>query len=228
MNQPLVKELAELGLLDEALLAEHGSVLNTVRPVSYAPNDTLYRAGEDSEILHIIRNGLVKLVVNLPNGRTRIVRLHKRSSMIGLNGLMNQPHEHSAIAVDDVDTYQIPHTVFRGWKEQEPQLYNQLLEKWYAYLNYADTWITDFSSGSIKGRVARLIKFLIRFESETGPQIVELLSTDEMADMLGVTPESVSRVIAEFKREGILQAIENNPESLFSCNLDKLEKQSMQ
>jgi CRP-like cAMP-binding protein len=48
-----------------------------------------------------------------------------------------------------------------------------------------------------------------------------------MSEILGVTPESVSRVVAEFKREGILSTIENNTESLFSCDLDKLKQETV-
>jgi CRP-like cAMP-binding protein len=54
--------------------------------------------------------------------------------------------------------------------------------------------------------------------------VIELLTTDEMADTLGVTAESVSRVIAELKREAVLEPIENNSESLFTCDLESLEK----
>ncbi|MDZ7662940.1 helix-turn-helix domain-containing protein [Thiohalophilus sp.] len=58
----------------------------------------------------------------------------------------------------------------------------------------------------------------------TAPDVVELLTTDEMADILGVTAESVSRVIAELKRESVLDPIKNNNESLFTCDLEALEK----
>ena len=54
--------------------------------------------------------------------------------------------------------------------------------------------------------------------------MAELLTTEEMSEILGVTPESVSRVVAEFKREGILQPIENNDESLFTFDRKKLEQ----
>lgn len=222
-HHELQKELANLGFLDTTVLAQQPSLLNSVCSNTYQHNELIYRSGEASKLLFIVRSGMLKLTTYLPNGRTRIVRLHKRGSLIGLDGLMGESHEHTAIAIDDVEVFQIPHSVFHRWKDEQPQLYNRLLEHWYEYLNYADTWITDFSTGSVKGRVARLLKFLANFESDTAPQIIEMLTTDEMAEILGVTPESVSRVVAEFKRGNILQAIENNTESFFTCNLERLE-----
>ena len=76
-------------------------------------------------------------------------------------------------------------------------------------LNIADAWITQFSTGSIKARVARLITFLSYLETETPPDFVELLTCEEMASVLGVTTESVSRTLADFKRQQILQRVGN-------------------
>lgn len=228
MMENMQTELAKVGFLNESLLAGQKALLDSVSVHTYKSGETIYTNDGESKLLFVIREGLVKLLTYLPNGRTRIVRLHKRGSMIGLDGLMNQSHEHTAIAIDEVSVFQIPHTELLRWRDEEPRLYSYLLEKWHEYLGYADTWITDFSTGTVKGRVARLIRFLAKFEIETGPQIVELPTTEEMSEILGVTPESVSRVVAEFKRASILEPIENNSESLFSCDLDKIEQESQE
>lgn len=222
--EDLITELVNLGFLSAETLAKQPRLLESLSHGKYQHGEVIYHEGEESHLLYIIRHGMLKLINHLPNGRSRIVRLHKRGSLLGLDGLMDEEHEHTAIAVDEVELYKVPHNLFRHWKEEEPRLYNQLLEHWREYLNHADTWITEFSTGSVKGRVARLLRYLARFESETGPQVVELLTTDEMADILGVTAESVSRVIAELKREMILEPIENNAESLFTCDLERLEQ----
>ncbi|MFO8023573.1 Crp/Fnr family transcriptional regulator [Thiohalophilus sp.] len=222
----LQTELSKLGFLDGEILADQPRLLESISQVTYQSGEVIYHGGEGSHLLFLVRQGRLKLISHLPNGRSRIVRLHKRGSLIGMEGLMGDEHEHTAIAIDEVAIYKIPHHIFQQWKEDEPRLYNRLLEHWHEYLNYADTWITEFSTGSVKGRVARLLRFLADFESETGPHVVELLTTDEMAEILGVTAESVSRVIAEFKRESVLDPIENNSESLFTCDLETLEQLS--
>lgn len=226
MNTRILNELAELDFLDESALKSQPSLLAAVSENRYQPGETIYLRDDVSRSVFVVREGLVKLLAYLPNGQSRIVRLHKPGSMIGMDGLMDLNHQHEAVAIHTVRVFQIPHAELLRLKQNEPQLYNGLLEKWHQYLTYADTWITDFSTGKIRGRVARLVRFLARFDEDTGPQIVELLTTEEMAEVLGVTPESVSRVIAEFKREGILEEIENNPESLFSCDLRRLREET--
>ena len=226
MNPDIKSELASLGFLDEAALEAQPSLLTSVSEHSFQPGEPIYQYNAESKSVFVVREGLVKLLTHLPNGQSRIVRLHKPGSMIGMDGLMDVSHQHSAVAVDAVKAFQVPHAELLRMKENEPQLYADLLEKWHEYLIYADTWITDFSTGKVWGRVARLVRFLARFDEDTEPQIVELLTTEEMSEILGVTPESVSRVIAEFKREGILESIENNPESLFVCDLRRLRQEA--
>lgn len=228
MPSKIIGELAALGFLDEAALQARSGLLLTVSERSYAPDETIYQSGDESRSLFVLREGLVKLVTYLSNGQSRIVRLHKPGSMIGMDGLLGESHSHTAIAVGAVRAFVIPHSELLSLKQEEPQHYANLLEKWHEYLTYADTWITEFSTGKIRARVARLVRFLARFDEDTGPQIVELLTTDEMADILGVTPESVSREIADFKREGILESIENNPEPLFSCDLSRLRQETIE
>jgi CRP/FNR family transcriptional regulator len=102
--------------------------------------------------------------------------------------------------------------------------YLELTEQWHHYLREADVWITQFSTGSIRSRVARLITFLYYLEKEINPGYVRLLSGEEMASILGVTPESVSRVIAEFKRQHIVEPVTTQSEVLFKHDKDRLSQ----
>ena len=227
MKSDIVNELAALGFLDAQALQARPALLAAISERAYEPDETIYQHEDESRSLFIVREGLVKLITYLSNGQCRIVRLHKPGSMIGMEGLLGSSHGHTAVAVGAVEVFEAPLSELLSLKDEAPQLYAGLLEKWYEYLTWADTWITEFSTGKIRARVARLVHFLARFEEDTGPQVVELLTTEEMSDILGVTPESVSRVIADFKREGILEGIENNPESLYSCDLPRLRRETV-
>lgn len=218
-------ELAKLGLPEE-MIAALTPAIAAARRVDYAPGDTLYHEGTEIEALLVIHRGRVKLVNYLENGRARIVRLHNRGAVIGLNGLMDEAHAHTAVAIDAVSLYHLPMHLIKPVKDDDPEAYCRLLEYWHAYLNTADTWITEFSTGTIRGRVARLIRFLIENDDETGPSEVSLLTVEEMADILGVTPESVSRVMAELKRRKILRPESDESPNHYHCVMKKLLKET--
>ena len=170
----------------------------------YSTKEIVYNEGADADTIFVVRGGMVKLISHLSNGRARIVRVHSRGSWLGLGGLLGRPYEHTAVAVEDTDVYRIPVSDLLRIKSDEPLLYCRLIERWFDYLQAADLWIAEFSTGSIKARVARLVNYLSEIEEKTSPGEVRLLTCGEMAEILGATPESVSRVLADFKRQNIL------------------------
>jgi CRP-like cAMP-binding protein len=178
--------------------------LFAAKPARYAAKSIVYNEGAEADTVIAVRRGMVKLISHLPNGRARIVRVHARGAWLGLGGLLGQPYEHTAIAVEETDAYRIPVGELLRIKAENPFLYCRLIERWFDYLQEADLWIAEFSTGSIKSRVARLVNFLSRIEERVTPDEVRLLTCEEMAEILGATPESVSRVLAEFKRSNIL------------------------
>jgi CRP-like cAMP-binding protein len=88
-----------------------------------------------------------------------------------------------------------------------PKLYQQLLGRWDDYLRRADDNIAFLSTGAIRKRVVYLIQYLAAADGQENENRVALLGREDMAAMLGVRVESVSRIIAELKRDGILRPL---------------------
>ena len=62
-------------------------------------------------------------------------------------------------------------------------------------------WITQLSTGSARQRVARLLQML---SCDLDTNECHLFNREDMGAMLGITTETASRTIADFKRSGIL------------------------
>ena len=186
---------------------ESDFVLKGSKQKHYSAKEVIYRESERVDKIYLIRSGLVKLLSYLPNGRVRIVRLQTRDNWSGLEGLVGQLYEHTAIAVGEVEVEYVSISSLHLLERESPGEYCQVLKQGYKHLAQADKWIADFSTGDIKSRVARLLEFLAELNHDHGELSgsVQLLTVHEMADILGVTPESVSRIVAAFKRRNILQ-----------------------
>jgi len=195
----------------------------SARPAHYSAKEIVYNEGTIVDTMIVIRSGMIKLVNHLPNGRARIVRIHSSGSWLGLSSLLGQPFQHTAIAVDDVDAYHIPVSKLLHIKSSNPHLYSRLLEQWFDYLQDADIWISEFSTGIIKARVARLVNFLSEIGENDTSNDVKLLTCEEMADILGATPESVSRVLAEFKRKKVLYPSKFSIDTCYRRNVTALD-----
>ena len=112
---------------------------------------------------------------------------------------------HTAIAVTDVEAQWAPAAQLRRIRRECAEEYLQLLERHCEELKHAERWITEFSADTTTCRIARVIKYLAELERLPYPNTVELLTCQEMAEVIGVSTESASRVLARFKRLGILK-----------------------
>ena len=163
--------------------------------------DKIYSAGEQAEYMYTIRSGLVKLVQYLSDGSQRIVRLLRTSDVVGLEAVLDPTYKHDAIVLHDVEICRYPTSAARELSVSNPKLHHELMSRWKLALDEADRWVTEFSTGASKQRVARLLLMLSKGEiSNTSP----LFSREDMGAMLGITTETASRTIAEFKRNHLL------------------------
>lgn len=219
------RELQEIGLSDE-LLESLGKMLEQLRLARYGAGETIYREGSEVEALYLVLDGRIKLMNYTPDGNARIVRLHNRGSVLGLNVLLEEKHDHTAIAIDEVSLYILPMAAITGIQGEDSEAYSRLLEYSHEYLKQADTWIVEFTSGEIRGRVARLVLFLMSQDESTGKHEVDLLTVSEMAEIIGVTPESVSRIMADFKRNRILSQESDDSSDVFDCDVEALTREA--
>ncbi|WP_405243974.1 Crp/Fnr family transcriptional regulator [Lentisalinibacter salinarum] len=192
----------------------------------FGPETMLLREGSRASSVYVIRDGLVKLVRHLPNGRARIVGLRGPGSVLGMpvaeeDGAVSP---HSAVTLGHVNVRCWPASHLRRLRAERPHRYIDLLESLHGHIRQADVWITEFSTGRIRSRVARLILYLERMEDGLPEGEVELLTCQDMGEALGVTPESVSRIVAELKRDGVLQPVSADRGEHLGCDRQKLRR----
>jgi CRP-like cAMP-binding protein len=72
--------------------------------------------------------------------------------------------------------------------------------------------------------VARLLSFLAEFNRESASDQVQLLTCEEMGSVLGVTSESTSRILAEFKRDHILVMGHRKSNEFYNADLGRLNQ----
>ncbi len=171
------------------------------------PGTILYRAGDEGEFLFTVRLGALKLIQYLPDGSQRIVRLARATDVIGLEGLVESNYQHDAVVLQTTEVCRYPARVVRELGRQNPKLHRELMSRWQRALSEAEAWLTELSTGSARQRVARLLLRLVRDPLASD---CELFGREDIGAMLGITTETASRTIAEFKRRGLL--VESGPQ----------------
>lgn len=174
--------------------------------------EALFQPGQEADAVYTIRDGLLKLEQYLPDGTQRIVSLLGRGDAAGLEATVAPTYEHAAVALRTVRACRIPRDVIT---RLTPRLHRQLMNKWHDAVKRSHDCLRDLSTGNARQRVARL--FLLLSE-ETSP--CRLFGREDMGALLGVTTETASRTVAEFKRQGLVREVSTN---LFDCDREALK-----
>ncbi|MEW8439830.1 MAG: Crp/Fnr family transcriptional regulator [Candidatus Thiodiazotropha taylori] len=162
---------------------------------------TLYHSGDKGDRMYTVRSGILKLVQYLPDGSQRIVRLIRSTDITGLECILGEAYQHDAVVLQETEVCALPVRVVDNLSKENPALHLELLNRWQRALKEADAWLTELSTGSAKQRVARL---LLRLVKDTHESQCSLFAREDMGAMLGITTETASRTIAEFKRQSLL------------------------
>lgn len=186
----------------------------------FPATSTLFTEGRNESAIYSIRRGIVKLLSLTSDGNQRIVRLLGPGMAIGLELLKPGSHyQHTAVAVTELDTCRIPVATIDQLEAQFPVICTQIRERLQDQLNRADDWIVELGTGTARKRIAHLMLMMMEFANEPGGEIPQLSGAD-IAAIIGASPETVSRIIADMKRNSILEKTGNG---LYRGNTPALE-----
>jgi CRP-like cAMP-binding protein len=179
----------------------------SIRDIEIQKGEHLYTIGQSGERVFTVRQGIVKLVQYLPDGSQRIVRLLKQGDLAGIEATSGSDYQHDAIALTRVESCAIPLSVVETLATEQPQLHKTLLSKWQDALSTSDSWLTRLSTGPSRYRVIRL---LIWLAENTTEKAFYLPGREDIGNMLGLTTETVSRTIADLRRDGYIELVRSD------------------
>ena len=214
-NCPIRRSVLFSGLEEEDFEKIH----QPIDQFRYEPGGQLYGQEDDADSLFTIRSGLVKLVQYLPDGTQRIVRLLGDTDVVGLEALLFDRYEHAAIALHPTEICRIPRAVVKERMTQNPKLYNDLMARWHRAVSDCDRMITELNTGTARARVVRLLLWLAE---RNGGERCTLFGREDMAALLALTTETISRMMADLKRQGYISEPRPNQILCDTPNLQRL------
>lgn len=174
----------------------------------YAPGDVLYHQGDPCTGVFCIQSGLVGLRKVGADGNSVLVRLAQPGDTIGYRSfLAGEEHKLGAEVLKPSLICFVERAVARRMLETKPELGLRFLKRLAEDLDTAEDKFLQTTSFDIRARLAHLLLVLKdRFaaEEKDGALKLELpLSRQDMAAMIGVRPETMSRAIRKFEDDGI-------------------------
>lgn len=195
------------GLSREELL----DIDNHMTSLSWAEGELLYSAGAPSQHLFVLAAGWAKASQPTPDGKDVVVDLLAPGDLFGGLQSLGQPtYPESVEAMSTTCALRIDGNTFRDVMKQHPDVALRVLDDTAALLTQARTGLTQQSTATVAERVATtLVRLADKFGHERagGDRLIQLpLSRADLAGMTGSTPESVSRVMSQLRKDGIIES----------------------
>jgi CRP-like cAMP-binding protein len=168
----------------------------------------VFYAGAQAHALYVVRSGRVKVYRTWHGGEEQVLRLLGPGELLGYRPLLaNEPYVASAQAVEDSTLCIIPEATVRELLRDEPEVALELLAKLARELRLSEDLMMDLLYRPVRQRAAHLLLILIEDSRRADqPEILRShhLLRQDMARMIGTTPETFSRILREFAQRGIV------------------------
>ena len=167
---------------------------------------------------HVILNGRVKIFLHSQGGRELTLSLLGPGDAFHLESLLDGQEPGVFVqALDDVDALSGPTELWKNWLDTNPAFRC-------TFRRYVDRRLRDMTELAgdlaLHDTMSRLAHLLLRyFNGIEGPNLIEDLSHEELANMIGTVRIVINRLFAELKREGI---VDTNAGKLRVLDLQKL------
>lgn len=169
----------------------------------YTAGEAIYRQGDSADTLFTLRSGIVKITKSLPDGRSHILYLETSGALLGWDSFVEDTYSQSAIAVSDVEVCRLPESELNVLRFKDMALDNAILRRWVNSLRRAEQRMLELST--MKGP-EKLATLLLDWCSNAPPGTwVDLpLTRAELGEMLGLTVETISRFLADWRKQGLI------------------------
>lgn len=180
------------------------------REVHFSEGDWVYRAGEAAAEMFVVAAGQVKLLQHGPEGKEVLFGLAAAGDLIGgTAAIANTRYPEAAQAHTDICLLRIAREDFQQLLSTEPSITLKVLEFAGTQLEEARSAIQVLSSANVEQRLARTLLKLAERHGKPGEEgmLIQLpLPQQDLAAMTGTTTETVSRILGQFRQEGLINS----------------------
>lgn len=182
--------------------------------------------GTPAHSVFVLRSGCVKVYRTSRAGGELVLRLLGPGELVGYRPVLaDEPYAATAEVLEESELCVIPAERVRAAVRELPELAAHLLDKLAKELRLSEELMMDLLHLPVRQRAARLLLNLLSDGRESiQPIRIEsrFLRRQDMARMIGVTPETFSRVMRGFAQKGLIALTRDSLEVRDEARLRRL------
>jgi CRP/FNR family transcriptional regulator len=202
------------------------AALNAVKFTSvYPKGSTLFVEGEEPRGVFILCSGRAKLTASSTDGKTLIVKIAEAGEVLGASAaILGRPYEVSAETIEPAQLNFIERDDFLRFLASNAEACMHAAQELSEKYQSAQSEIRSLGLSQTTGE--KLAKLILGWcdrgdETPDGIRLTVLLTHEEIAQMIGTTRETVTRLLNGFKRKKILDVKGSN---VFVLKKDELQR----
>lgn len=187
-----------------------GQRLNEIKSTAVYPKGAmLFIEGQQPRGVFVLCVGKAKLSTSSREGKTIITKLSESGDVLGLNAVVSsRPYEVTAEMMEPGQANFIPRDSLLQFLKEFPEValaVSQQLSRNY-YVAYEEIRTLGLAASPTEKFAKLLLSWSTKGTQDDGSSQVKLtLTHEEIAEIIGTTRETVSRLFSEFKRKQLFQ-----------------------
>jgi CRP/FNR family transcriptional regulator, cyclic AMP receptor protein len=187
--------------------------LNEIKSTAVYPKSAvLFLEGQRPRGVFVLCTGRVKLSTSSTEGKTIITKISEAGDVLGLNATISgHSYEVTAEMIEPGQANFIPRDSLLEFLRENGEVALRVAEQ--LSRNYYVAYEEIRTLGLASSPAEKFAKLLLSWESQktSGQTQIRLtLTHEEIAEMIGTTRETVSRLFSEFKKKQLLQVKGSN------------------
>ncbi len=188
----------EMGKLDD--------IIERKKP--FQKGDLITEAGTHLKSLYAIRSGSFKTYTISEQGEEQITGFQLAGDIVGFDAINSMTHQSFAQALETAMICEIPFTTLDELSGRFPKLRQQMMRMMSGEINSEQNMLLLLNKKSAEERLAQFLLNLSSRFGERGFSKKEFrltMTRSEIGNYLGLTVETISRLLSRFNKSGIIE-----------------------
>lgn len=192
------------------LSAQAGQRLNEIKSTAVHPKGAmLFIEGQQPRGAFVLCTGKAKLSTSSREGKTIITKISEPGDVLGLNAVIsNRPYEVTAEMMEPGQANFVPRDslmhLLKDYPEVAVRIAQQLSRNYYTA--YEEIRTLGLAASPSEKFAKLLLSWSTKSSGDDGSSQVKMtLTHEEIAEIIGTTRETVSRLFSEFKKKQLMQ-----------------------
>lgn len=185
--------------------------------------ESIYLEGDQATFLYYVVSGRVKIFKSNHMGKELIINIQKKGDFFGYQALLENTGQcDSAMCIETCELALIPREDFLNLLYSDKHTSLRFLKLISKHLSEAEDKLLKLAYDSARKRVAEALLFAAKkYGNLDGGSFS--FERENISSLAGISPESVSRHLTDFKEEGLLESVNGKISILDAKKLEKIK-----